>query len=252
MPRFFIKNDQIENGIVNIVGDDAHHIARSLRMATGDRVTVCDMNGDEYDCIIESFEDDKRVALRIEAKKTSQNEPPCRIALFQALPKADKLDTVIQKAVECGASEIVPFESERCVVRAKADAEDRKTERRARIAAEAAKQCKRSLLPTVRRTVSFSDMLSMASEYDIALFCYEGEGTVPLGRILEDRMVRGENGEYPSVAIVIGSEGGFSQREVNDALARGMICTGLGKRILRTETASGFVMSCIVCKTELI
>ena len=251
MPRFFIRKDQIENDIINIVGDDAHHIARSLRMATGDKVTVCDMQGNEYDCRIESFEDDKRVELKIEDKKPPQNEPPCRIALFQALPKADKLDTVIQKAVECGASEIVPFESERCVVKPKADAEDRKTERRARIAAEAAKQCGRSLLPTVHRTVSFGEMLSLASQYYLVLFCYEGDGTLPLGKILNEKMVRGENGEYPSVAIVIGSEGGFSQKEVKAALESGMICTGLGKRILRTETASGFALSCIVCKTEL-
>ena len=251
MPRFFIRQDQIENNIINIVGDDAHHIARSLRMATGDSVTVCDSQGNEYDCVIAGFEDDKRVELTIESKKPPQSEPPCRIALFQALPKADKLDTVIQKAVECGASEIVPFESERCVVRAKADAEDRKTERRARIAAEAAKQCGRSILPTVRRTVSFGDMLSLASAYDLVLFCYEGEGTLPLGRILSEKMVRGENGEYPSVAIVIGSEGGFSPKEVDAAMKHSMICTGLGKRILRTETASGFALACIVCKTEL-
>ena len=253
MPRFFVGQDRIqeENKIINIVGDDAHHIARSLRMATGDKVTVCDMKGNEYDCAIVRFDDDKLVELRIDGKKPPQNEPPCRIALFQALPKSDKLDTVIQKAVECGASEIIPFESERCVVKAKADAEDRKTERRARIAAEAAKQCGRSLLPTVRRTVDFEDMLALASEYDLALFCYEGEGTLPLGRILNEKMVRGESGEYPSVAIIIGSEGGFSPKEVDAALERKMICTGLGKRILRTETASGFALSCIVCRTEL-
>ena len=253
MPRFFIEQDQIqeENNIINIVGDDAHHIARSLRMAVGDSVIVCDMQGNEYDCSIERFEDDRLVELCIRNKKPPQNEPPCRIALFQALPKADKLDTVIQKAVECGASAIIPFESERCVVKAKADAEGRKTERRARIAAEAAKQCGRSLLPAVSRTVSFADMLSLASEYDIVLFCYEGEGTLPLGRILSEKMVRNSSGSYPSVAIIIGSEGGFSPKEVQAALDKNMICTGLGKRILRTETASGFALSCIVCKTEL-
>lgn len=253
MPRFFVRQEQIqeENNVINIIGDDAHHIARSLRMATGDSVTVCDMQGNEYDCAIARFEDDKLIELCIKSKKPPQNEPPCRIALFQALPKADKLDTVIQKAVECGASEIVPFESERCVVKVKAEAEDKKTERRARIAAEAAKQCGRSLLPSVRRTVSFSDMLSLASEYDLALFCYEGEGTLPLGRILDEKMTRDEDGRYPSVAIIIGSEGGFSPKEVQSALDSKMICTGLGKRILRTETASGFALSCIVCKTEL-
>ena len=251
MPRFFVKQDQIQDNIINVMGDDAHHIARSLRMAVGDKVTVCDMQGDEYDCVIERFDDDKIVDLRIIEKKVSLSEPKCRITLFQALPKADKLDTVIQKAVECGVCEIVPFESERCVVKAKADAEDRKTDRRARIAAEAAKQCRRSLLPTVRRTISFDEMLRMAAESELPLFCYEGEGTLPLGRILNDKMNPNGNGEYPSVSIIVGSEGGFSPKEVEAALEKGMICTGLGKRILRTETASSFVLSCIVCKTEL-
>ena len=251
MPRFFVRQEQIENDIINVTGDDAHHIARSLRMATGDKVTVCDSQGNEYDCVIESFSDDKLVRLKVETSRPPQNEPPCRVTLFQALPKADKLDTIIQKAVECGVYEIVPFESSRCVVKSKADAEDRKTERRARIAAEAAKQCRRSLVPSVERTVSFDRMLELASRTDIPLICYEGEGTLPLGKVLADKLVKNADGEYPTVSIIIGSEGGFSPEEVKRAQEHSVICVGLGKRILRTETASGFALSCIVCKTEL-
>lgn len=251
MPRFFIRQQQIDNDTVRLVGDDAHHIARSLRMAVGDELTVCDMQGNQYECVVESFEDDKAVNARIISRSHADTEPRCKITLFQALPKGDKLDTVIQKAVECGACEIVPFESERCVVRVKAEAEERKTERRCRIAAEAAKQSGRGILPTVYPTVSFDEMLRMASSSTVKLFCYEGDGTQPLGKVLSERLVKGEQGEYPDVCVVIGSEGGFSLDEVRRAVEAGLVPVGLGKRILRTETAPLFALSCIVFVTEL-
>lgn len=248
MPRFFIRQEQVEDGRITLRGEDAHHVSRSLRMAVGDPLTVCDMQGKEYTCQIEGFDEDRAVYAQILQVKEAENEPPCYIRLFQALPKGDKLDTVIQKAVECGASEIVPFESERCVVRMKPEAEARKTERRQKIAAEAAKQCGRSVLPGVRSTVSFEEMLLLASESELCLFCYEGDGTLPLGRVLRETL--GEKGAR-SVSVIIGSEGGFSLREVNAAQDAGMRLVGLGKRILRTETASGFVLSCLAFVTEL-
>lgn len=249
MPRFFVRQTQIFDTEIVICGEDAHHIARSLRMAVGDAITVCDMQGNEYDCRIVSFLDDREVKVRIVETVSATNEPPCRIRLFQALPKGDKLDTVIQKAIECGASEIVPFESERCVARAKADSEERKTQRRQRIALEAAKQCGRSLLPTVLPTVSFDQMLKMSSEDELCLFCYEGDGTELLGTVLGSERERILSGG--SVSVIIGSEGGFSLSEAERIKSSGARAVGLGKRILRTETASGFVLSCLVYVTEL-
>ncbi len=247
MPRFFVKQEQISDNLINIIGEDAHHIARSLRMAIGDNITVCDMRGNEYSCRITDFYEDKRVSAEILDTKYSENEPPVFIRLFQALPKGDKLDTIIQKAVECGVSEIVPFESERCVVRIREDSEERKNERRNRIATEAAKQCGRSVLPEVKKSVGFNEMLGLAAESDIVLFCYEGDGTLALGNILD-----GLKEKLPdSIAIIVGSEGGFSISEAENARSKGMLMTGLGKRILRTETASGFVLACIVCAFEL-
>lgn len=251
MPRFFVRQTQIDENIITLVGDDAHHIARSLRMAIGDSVTVCDMQGNEYDCRIDGFDDDKQVYVRIISSQRAQTEPCCRITLYQALPKGDKLDTVIQKAVECGVGEIVPFESDRCVVKVKAEAEQRKTERRNRISEEAAKQCGRSVLPKVSHTVQFDEALKMASEADVCLFCYEGDGTAPLGRVLREHLEKKEDGSYPDVAVVVGSEGGFSINEAEKAKQMGAILTGLGKRILRTETAPIFVLSCLVMFTEL-
>jgi len=249
MPRFFVRQEQISENRVRIIGDDAHHISRSLRMAVGERITVCDMQSREYDCELETFGDGEVTAV-IQSVKESENEPPCYVRLFQALPKGDKLDTVIQKAVECGVGEIIPFESERCIVKIKSDAEEKKYQRRNRISAEAAKQCGRSSLPEVKRSVDFEKMIEMASDSELCLFCYEGDGTVPLGKILEETV--GKCDKMPkTISLVIGSEGGFSQIEAQRCVNAGMIPTGLGRRILRTETASGFALACIVCFFEL-
>lgn len=246
MPRFFVRQEKASGNTVSITGEDAHHIARSLRMAVGDDITVCDMQGNEYSCRIASFDDDKEVVAEILSVKHSENEPKLRIRLFQALPKGDKLETIIQKAVECGVSEIIPFQSERCVVKIKNDSEDRKNDRRQKISAEAAKQCGRSVIPPVRAAVGFDDAIKMAVESDLCLFCYEGDGTLDLGKVLKQYDVLPK-----SISIVIGSEGGFSQKEVQAALQSGAVLTGLGRRILRTETASGFVLACLICASEL-
>ena len=251
MPRFFVNDDQINENTVVLTGDDAHHVARSLRMAVGEVITVCDRNGDEYTCKIDAFDDDREVRATVIGIEHSSAEPKCKITLFQALPKGDKLDTVIQKAVECGASRIVPFESERCIVKVKADAEERKTQRRARIAEEAAKQSGRSILPSVSPTVSFDEMIRQASEAGFALLCYEAERAMPIGRVLEN-FVRANNGkDLPDIAVIVGSEGGFSPDEVKRAINAGMTSVGLGNRILRTETAPIFALSCIIMSTEL-
>ena len=137
MPRFFIDPSAVSGDTVTLTGENAHHASYSLRLAPGDRIKVCDQQT-AYLCEMVSF-DGETATARILSADPIDTEPPFAARLYQALPKGDKLDTVIQKAVECGASGIVPFESERCVVRVKQDAEARKTERRQRIAAEAAK-----------------------------------------------------------------------------------------------------------------
>ena len=252
MPRFFISKDAVSGDIITITGADAHHIARSLRMAVDDRVTVCDMDKIEYQCILRRITDTE-VEAEILSSYASETEPWFLATVYQALPKGDKLDSIIQKAVECGVYAIVPFESDRCVVRVKPEAEEKKTERRCKIAAEAAKQSGRGILPEVKETVSFRKMLESAGEADVKLFCYEGEGTMPLGRVLPvDTMKKmNEEGRTPTVSIVIGSEGGFSLAEVEAAKQAGLTPIGLGKRILRTETAASFVLSALVYALEL-
>ena len=250
MPRFFVRREQINGDTVCIFGDDAHHLSRSLRMAVGEHITVCDMQKCEYTCELTAFLSD-HVEARVLSVTASDTEPPYEATVFQALPKGDKLDSIIQKAVECGASRIVTFESERCVVRAKEGNEEKKVERRNRIALEAAKQSGRSILPDVLPTVSFSKALGEAKNADIPLFCYEGDGTEPLPATL--RAIREKLGKKvnPSVSLMIGSEGGFSLKEAEAARAAGMYPVGLGKRILRTETAASFVLACLVYEFEL-
>jgi len=246
VPRFFVTSSQIGAGTVRISGEDARHIARSLRMAAGETVTVVDETGTEHTCCLTAFLPDRVEAAVTESHPTAA-EPPCRIVLYQALPKGDKLDTVIQKAVECGVAVIVPFESSRCIARAKPETEEKKTERRQKIAREAAGQCGRGLVPAVLPTTGFDDVLRRAKEADRAYFCYEGAGTVPLGALWQSRPP--QKGE--TVALVIGSEGGFSKEEAEAAVKAGLLPTGLGPRILRTETAAAFALACICCLSEL-
>ena len=248
MPRFFVSAEQIDGEKIYIFGDDAFHISRALRMAAGESITVCDEGGVEYDCILEDFLPD-RVGARITSSKASETEPPFLAHIYQGLPKGDKLETVIQKSVECGAASITTFESDFCIAKAKPDGEKNKLERRNRIAAEAAKQSGRSILPRVGATVSFGKMLDEAEKCDIRLFCYEAEGTLPIGKQLKAALAKVEG--RPSIAIIVGPEGGFSKTEYEKARERGFLMCGLGKRILRTETAATFALSCLVYETEL-
>ncbi len=251
MPRFFVDAVQIENGRVTVTGADAHHISRSLRMAAGEEITVSDGKGREYQCRLCEFLPD-RVVAEILSSAPSKAEPPYHAAIWQALPKGEKLDLIIQKSVECGASEIFLFESERCIVRMKDGEKESKTERRSRIALEAAKQSGRGIVPQVHKPVGFAEAVGLAAQAELPLFCYEGEGTEPLPQVI-DRFLAGRTskGELPTVSVMIGSEGGFSHAEAERARAAGMIPVGLGHRILRTETASSFVLACLVYAFEL-
>lgn len=249
MPRFFVRAEQITDGVVHIIGEDAHHVARSLRMAVGEKLTVCDMQRTEYECELISFTGDSEVCARVLRSRSMNTEPPFSAHLYQALPKGEKLDMIIQKAVECGVASITPFESERCIVKMKAEQEAKKTERRRRIATEAAKQCGRGILPDVAPTCGFEQALACAAAADIPLFCYEGEDTVPLKQLLRPKLTSLR--DFPTVSIVIGSEGGFSREEAARARQAGFWMVGLGARILRTETASSFVLGALVYELEL-
>ena len=243
MPRFFANSDNITNDTIRIVGDDAYHIARSLRMAVGDSLTVSDGDGTDYYCTLTRIRDEE-CECKINEKLSSKAEPKIKISLFMAFPKGDKLETVVQKAVELGASEITPFESSRCIKRPKADKVDKQTARLTRIAHEAAKQSGRARLPKVNAPLSYSEMLSAAVASDLALFCYEDEEAMTIKAALREK-------ECTSISVIVGSEGGFSPEEANKARDCGCVSVTLGPRILRCETAPDYALSAISYETEL-
>lgn len=241
MQRFFVDKEAYDGSFVTIIGADAYHISRSLRMKSGEMITVCLPDGTALLCELTSFSDVKVVAAVV-SSSASRSESPCRIHIYQALPKGDKLETVVQKSVECGAYSITPFVSERCIAKV-SDSFDKKLERLNRISYEAAKQCGRNIVPKVCKVLSYKQMLDQASGSDLPLFCYEAEGTLPLGNLLKR--------DVKEISVVIGSEGGFSPDEAMLACEKGMLLTGLGPRILRCETASTFVLSALSLYFEL-
>ena len=246
MPRFFVTASQIgarDDGTktVLIVGDDAAHIARSLRMKEGERVTVCDMARTEYDCVISSV--GETVTADVVSERMSASEPPYKATLYQALIKGDKFDTVVQKAVECGVCRVVPVLTDRCVVRLDKKECRKKCARWQRIADEAAKQCGRGALVAVEDMMTYKEALADAAKDELSLFCYEGEETVSLRDAIA--------GKRPAtVSFFIGPEGGFTNAEAAAASSAGVTHVTLGRRILRTETASSFVLACLAYEME--
>ena len=220
-------------------------------MAKGDLLTVCDMHMTEYECSIADFEAGD-VLLEVISSGKGDTEPPYRVTLFQALPKSDKMDFIVQKAVELGVWEIVPFISERCISRPDAKTAQTKLARWNKIALEAAKQCGRGIIPQVRQICSFKQALSLAAEVDCPLLFYEGDTVCSLKGALSTKSADVYDTDKPLViSAMIGSEGGFAQAEVEMASACGMIPTGLGKRILRCETAPIVALSAISYAFEL-
>lgn len=244
MPRFFVAPDAIGDTEINIVGADAHHIARALRMAVGDAIDVCDGSGMEFSCRLSRIRDDECVAEIIESKPSSR-ELPLNVTLYMAMPKGDKLEVVVQKAVELGASSIVAFESERCIKRPAPDKAAKLVDRLSRIAYEAAKQCGRAKIPEVRGIISFRELLAELPDYELSLFCYEAEDTVSVRSVLESAS------EVKKMSAIVGSEGGFSPKEAESIVASGARSVGLGPRILRCETAPEYVLSAISYNFEL-
>lgn len=241
MPRFFVDPENINESRAVITGDDAAHISRSLRMKSGEGLTLCDTAGIEYDCRIVTAAADE-VVLEVISSHRSENEPPYRATVYQSLVKGDRFDTVIQKSVESGAVRIVPVLTQRATVRlTKADAE-KKRARWQRIAEEAAKQCGRAVIPEIGALMTFREAISAEG---MRLFCYEGERCVSLRGALAGKAPEGE------IGIFIGPEGGYSPEEAEEAAAAGAVSVSLGKRILRTESAAPFVLACLSYEYEL-
>lgn len=237
-PRFFTDNIA---ETVFITGSDAVHISRVLRMKRGDLAVVCDGCGNDLLCRI-SEAGEQAVELEILDRKPSEGEPGLRLRLFQCMPKSDKMDFIVQKAVELGAAEIIPVISKRCVSRPDSGSTEKKRARWQRIADEAAKQCGRGRIPTVGGTVSFAEAVGMHENDCCGIIFYECGGS----RLAE--IVTAP--DLPAVDVYIGSEGGFEQNEVELAVKTGIVPATLGKRILRCETAPVAAISILMNMTN--
>lgn len=243
MPRFFVSPENIKNENITVCGEDAKHIKTVLRMKEGESLTVCDSCGNDYECTVKSFVD-KEVLLDIVSKSVSVSEPKTKITLFQGLPKADKMELIIQKCVELGIDEIVPVYTERCIVKLdKKDKEAKKIERWQKISEAAAKQSGRGKIPKIQPVVTFKEAVKMAENFDGAIIPYENEKERGLRQFVNDF-------DGKTIAVFIGPEGGFSTDEINLSTNSRIKSITLGKRILRTETAGLCTLSILLYELD--
>lgn len=238
MPRFF--TNEIDENNITLTGSDAVHVGRSLRMKPGEPLTVC-CGGIDYNCEISEITSDT-VYLSLKEKVVCAAEPNIEVTLFQAVPKMDKLEYIIQKSVELGVSRIVPMLTRRCVSRPDERDFAKKLARLNKIAAEAAKQSGRGIIPQVTPIVSYKKALEMMKELDRNVLLYEEEGGVSFGEV--------DLTGAKTVGLVIGSEGGFDREEAEACTAVGATQVWLGKRILRCETAPITALSILMFLTN--
>lgn len=244
MYRFFVEQEQISEKNIVITGQDAHHIRHVLRMRVGEEILISDGEKMEYRCSIAKLSETD-VIVDILSSGESGMELPSKIYLFQCLPKSDKMELIIQKAVELGVYQIIPVASSRCVVKLDPKKEGSKIKRWQGISESAAKQSKRMLIPEVRSVMKYKEALEYAQQMDVRLIPYENAKGMDGTRELLEGIHPGQ-----SVAVFVGPEGGFDESEVQMAREAGVFPITLGKRILRTETAGFTVLSILMYHLE--
>lgn len=236
MSRFFIPKENIEENKITVTGEDVVHISRVLRLKKGDFFTCCDGRGFDYYVKIDDISKTE-ILCDVIKKEKSDTEPPVSITLIQGVPKASKMDYIIQKTTELGISEIYPCSLNRCISKTE---KDKKTDRWQKIAKEAAQQSGRGIVPAIHNTVNLKEALEILKKTDIAFAAYECEDK----NTLKDVLLSKENPK--TVAFLIGPEGGFDVSEIEFLKSSGIPVISLGKRILRTETAGEAVLSMIM------
>lgn len=244
MYHFFVTPAQIADGYAVITGQDVNHIRNVLRMKAGEQVGIRDGISRNYICELETIEQEE-IRARILSEETDSSELPARLYLFQGLPKSDKMDLIIQKAVELGAYQIIPVATRRAVVKLDKKKEESKVKRWNAIAESAAKQSGRMLVPEVTGVMTLKEAYGYAGDFDVNLIPYElAEGMAETKQVLET--VR----PGMQVGVFIGPEGGFDVEEVEQAIAAGIHPITLGRRILRTETAGMTALSILMFQLE--
>ena len=237
MARFFIEGIPAETTVIG--GEDGRHIARSLRMKAGERLTLCNGAGLDFLCEITAVDGDS-VTVSILEQTESVGEPTVAVTVYQGLPKSDKMDWIAQKSVEAGVTRLVPMMTERCISRPDGKAAAKKRDRWQKIAEEAAKQCGRGKLPEVAPLTDFRAAVLEAEQQGPVIFFYEGGG-VSLRQLVND--------DLKTLSVFIGPEGGFEEKEVEFAREHGAQIGSLGTRIFRTETAATAALAAIMALT---
>lgn len=246
MHHFFVTPEQVQEDTIKITGSDVNHMKNVLRMKIGEQVQISDGNNRKFLCEIMSMASEE-ICLRIKEELRADTELPSRIYLFQGLPKSDKMELIVQKAVELGVFAVIPVATKRAVVKLDDKKAGKKIERWNSIAESAAKQSGRSLVPEVMQVMSYKEALQYAKDLDVVLIPYElAEGMSETKTMIEN-ICPGQ-----SVGIFIGPEGGFEVEEVEYATLQGAKPITLGKRILRTETAGLTTLSILMYHLESV
>lgn len=233
MHRFLVAPEQVKEETITLVGEDLKHLSQVLRLGPGDIIGVFDGSGMEYEVRLKHVDKHEAIA-DILSFRASDTEPHLKVTLFQGLPKGEKMDWIIQKAVELGVYQIIPVITQRSVVQLDHKERQKKAERWSRIAREAAKQCGRAFVPQVLAPSSLEDILSLRDNYDAAVLLYENEQK----KCLKELLICYTINKIGEIALFVGPEGGFSNLEVDKCLQKRFEVAGLGKRILRAETAA--------------
>lgn len=248
MPKFFVKSNQIKENKIVIIGEDVNHIKNVLRKNIGNTIEICNKdNSNNYLAEIMSIENEM-IECSILQELNNNTESNVFINVFQGLPKSDKMELIIQKSVELGASKITPVRMKRCVVKLSGKDEEKKIARWQKIAEVASKQCERNIIPDVDRIVSVGDICNQIKEYDVVLVAYENEKTNKLKYELEK--IKNIFKDKIKIAIVIGPEGGLEPNDVELLKSNGAKIITLGNRILRTETVALNMISIINYELE--
>lgn len=248
MPKFFVKQDQIKENIIEIKEEDIKHIKNVLRKEINDEIEICNQeNGDNYKCKIEQI-NQENIKCRIIEKIENRKESQIYVDIYQGLPKADKMELIIQKSVELGVHKIIPTNMKRCIVKIEAKEEHKKIERWQKISEVAAKQSGRNLIPKVENITNVKKIINELEQYDILLVAYEEEQENTLKQELVK--IKQEKKEKLNIGIVIGPEGGIDKEEIEILKQSGAKIVTLGQRILRTETVALNILSIIMYELE--
>jgi len=244
MQKFFIKSEQIKDKKKKIIGTDVNHITNVLRLKKEDEIQICDEDTTN-NYIAEILEYDKeKVICKILEKIDSKVESNVNITVYQGLPKADKMELIIQKTTEIGVKTIIPVSMERCIVKLIPKDEEKKIDRWQKIAEVAAKQSKRDIIPKIEKVQRLEKVCADINGYDLFIVAYEDEERLTLKEVLR------ENNKAKNIAVLIGPEGGIDSKEIDKLKQNGAIVVTLGNRILRTETAPIVISSNIIYELE--